>query len=897
MFQRFRSRKQLDRDLQDELAAHLALKQQRLEQQGMRPEDAQREARLALGNPAVWKESAREQWTWTGLESFWRDLTFAVRLLARDRMFTLVALLTLMLGIGANAAVFALMNGLLWRSLPVRDPQELVRIRVTNLPPNERAWLNGRATAPKERRQISFPLYQALNRSQQIFESTSGMSGNGSFVVDIGGTPHQLSMTTVTGSYFRMLGVEPEAGRMFSDADDVPGGPASGWGIVISDAVWERLFSRRPAAIGTQVTVERVPFTILGVAPARFSGVQPGMQIDVWLPLSAFEVMYPKWHWRHDPGMWMLQTMARLKPGVTLEQARQQLSAMSEPLLRQAKEQGLRAEDEKYFLAMKLDAVSARSGFSWMVESFGPVLWLLMAVVTAVLLIAATNLTNLLLARSTARRQEISIRLALGASASRVRRQLLVESTVLALTGAAMGIVFAQWLTWALLGGVSDPESPVRLDTSTDWKVLAFLAAVLIVVVVIAGWAPAWSVLRNAGNQQRTSSKPVTALRGGLIVLQMAFSVALLGGAGLLLSSLQSLLNVDTGFHSQQTVFVSADLFNAGVSRERMPQVYENLLNEVRQQPGVQAAAWTMHMPLTGGLQAYTIEVPGHNDMPANDRMVFAHHVTDGYFAAAGIALRAGRDFSPQGVNGPRSTIISENVAKKFFGSAQAAIGQRLKPNNTEWTEIIGVAADAKFQHVREPNPPTVYTSYWEEPTTLGMNLVIQYKGRREPIVTAVQGLLRREAGRLPFIKVRTLDENVEASVASERMLAQVLSGFALFALLISGTGIAGLLSYSVQLRRHEIGIRIALGAAPVQIERQFERYGAMLAAIGLCLGLGISLWLKKALDAWLFGVQSTDPRIWIAVSVVLVLCAIAAAAIPARRAARLDPMQVLRAE
>jgi hypothetical protein len=288
------NRRRLDADLNEELAAHLAFKQESLEAEGLAAGEASRQARLALGNATAWKERTREQWILPRLEGLWRDVVFGSRRLAKDKIFTTVALLTLALGIGANTAVFTLLNSLLWRALPVREPGELVRIRVTNLPPTERAWAGGRAIEPSERRQISFPMYEALGRRQQIFDGICGRAGHGQMVVEIAGVPCRLRMSVVTGTYFAVLGVEPAIGRLLSPADDIPGGPPGGLGIVISHSTWSNIFARRADIVGTRITAQQVPFTIIGVAPPHFHGVNPGVEEDFWLPLSTFETLYPK---------------------------------------------------------------------------------------------------------------------------------------------------------------------------------------------------------------------------------------------------------------------------------------------------------------------------------------------------------------------------------------------------------------------------------------------------------------------------------------------------------------------------------------------------------------------------------------------------------------------------
>jgi predicted permease len=894
-----RRRERLDADLEAELAGHLALKQQRLEAEGMAPEEAARQARLALGNPAVYGEEAREQWTFAGLESWWQDARFGMRVLRKDKLFTGVALLTLALAVGGNTAIFTLLNSLLWRALPVKQPEQLVRMRATNLPPTGRTWSNGREIKTLERRQLSFALYEALRQQKDVFAGVFGIGGQGRMVVQMDGAALQMDTTQVTGSYFQVLGVEPVAGRLLTEADDVPGGGPDGWALVISDAAWARLFGRSPAAIGKQVTMERVPFTIVGVAPATFHGVSPGVNVELWAPLSSMEATNPEWQWRTNRRAWMLETYGRLAPGLEISQADARMGAMSRSLLARAQPDGMSAQDEKYHLAIKLGMTPGRTGSSWLFSTFGPALWVLMAALGAMLLIAATNLTNLLLARSSARKQEIAVRLALGASAGKVKRQLMVESMILAGAGGVLGVMLAKALTQALIEGVAG-EGGILLETPLDWNVLGFVAVLLGVVVVVVGWAPAWSALRGAlqhGERQRAVSKATATFRAGLVVVHVAFSLTLLLAAVLLVSSLRSLLSESTGLDKAQTVFVQPDLYNAGVSRERMPRAYEEILNAARRLPGVRAAAWTMMMPLSGSLMVFTVEVPGSGAWTKNERMVFGHRVTDGYFAAAGVPLLAGRDLAGAGQGGPSTVVVSQKLAVKFYGSVAGAIGKRIKPGNMDWAEIVGVVADAKFAHVREPGPPTIYTSYWEDKESLGMTLVVNQSGSREALLTALRRLFEQQAGRTPLTTVKTIDDNLRSSMSMERMLAWVLSGFALFALLIAATGIAGVLGYAVQLRRREIGIRLALGATPGGIARQFERYGLSLAMAGLVLGSVLSYWLRKVIGAFLFRTDAAEPLLWAGVCALLLLCAAGAAALPARRAAALQPSEVLRAD
>ena len=408
------------------------MKQRQLEEQGIGPEEARLAARRSLGNTTVVKNDTREVWRFSYLESLWSDLAYSIRLLRKDRLFTLVALLTLTIGIGVNAAIFSLLNGLLWRPLPVDHPEQLVRLTVTHLPPSYRQWENGREVKRDKRRHMTFAMYQALEKRQQVFSGMLATAGGGAMHVDLNGDVHRAVVTSVTGSFFPVLGVRPEAGRLLEERDDTPGGPPGGWLLVISDALWTRLFARNPRAIGASISIEGVPFTVAGIVPASFKTINPGAETELWVPLSALEAMFTGYKLRDNRESWVIQPMARLRPGVTVDQARGYLAGIATAVLEDAMDPKLDRPDANHFLAMKFDPHPAASGLPWVADQFRSTLWILLAAVGAVLLIAVTNLTNLFLARAAARRQEIALRLSLGAPASRIRRQLMLESVLIA---------------------------------------------------------------------------------------------------------------------------------------------------------------------------------------------------------------------------------------------------------------------------------------------------------------------------------------------------------------------------------------------------------------------------------------------------------------------------------
>lgn len=889
-------RHELDQDLTDELESHLALKQLHFERQGLPPIEAARQARLALGNQTRWEESTRRHWIFPGLEALLQDLAFGLRILRKDSGFTGVIVVTLMLGIGANVAIFQLLNGLVWNSLPVDQPEQLVRIRAINLPPGERAWQSGKSVKPIERLQIPYPLYEELGKRKDLFSGIAGILGQGTFAVEVERNPHRLTASVVTGSYFPVLGIKPAAGRLLSPSDDIRGGPPEGSGVVISHRIWMRIFNQSPTAIGDVITVERMPFRIVGVTPETFDGIHPGIRTEIWLPAASFEALFPEWNWRSNPGQWTTLPFARLRVGVTLEQTRGELSRLSPALFDQVREPQLSGVDLEHHLAIRLEPVAARSGFSSIVTSYSPVLWLLLGAAGVVFLLAVLNLTNLLLARASARKPEIAIRLAVGASPARLRIQLLAETLLLATTGAALGIAFAGWASQALLVSVARDNTSITLNTDLNWPAIGFFCLLLTTVMLIAGWLPANSASAQA-SQQRTAPRAQMRLRSGLILLQFALTLTLLGAASLMLISLRSLLETPTGLNRDQTLYFSPDFINAQVPRERIPQIQANLLDQLRRQQGVVAAAWSMNIPLAGSMQRSPIEMPTHPNLSPNESMTTVHHITDGYFAAMGIPLIAGQDFSSRAVRGQKLVIVTENFARRYFKTPQAALEQRLRVNKSDWLMIAGVCADSKYTHIRDAAPPTIYTNYWDSQTARGMSLIVHFRGASAPIREFVLASIVREAGRRPYLKVSNQDEIIQSLLATDRTLTILLSCFAAFALAISATGVAGLLGYTVQLRRKEIGIRLALGATGKHIQLQILRFALGLALPGIVLGALLSYTMRQGLSAFLFEVEPGNPVIWGVSAAILLGAALMAAAIPARRAAALDPQQVLRSD
>jgi predicted permease len=897
-FWRLFSRGDREREIENELAAHVAHKRDALVRDGLSEAEAGRRARIAFGNASVWREETRGVWSLVWLEGLLQDIRFGLRTLAKDRLFAFVAVATLALGFGATTAVFSLIDGLLLRALPVPEAERLAEVHTTNLPPDIVQWVNGRKVAAREMRGASYGVMQALAADPAV-GGVLGIAGNGRSAIEANGNAMLATTVTVSGGFFDTLRLSPAAGRFFTVADDVRGGPPGGWPVVLSHSGWTRLFQKSPAAVGSVVKIERQPFVVAGIAPPSFSGVNRGLDPEIYLPFHAMEAMYGGFRW--DGSRQVAQIVVRLAPGITFESARDEILARS-PKLFSAGGLPEAASREKY-LAQKIElrrvsAASSRAG-----RTYGQALWLLLAAVGAVLLIAATNLANLSLARAMRRGPEFAVRMALGAPASRVRRQVLIEALLISTAGAASGAVLVWWLPPAIVRLFSTSANSIHVDTTPDWTIALFAAALLIATTFVAGWAPATVSSRTTPNRLlKASSRVSKSVRGraALIALQTALTLVLLMGTSLLAASLRELWREGIGMDGANTAFCLPDLYNAGIDRKHMGRVYENILRGTRELPGVESASWTLTIPMTGSMQAFQVTAAGRPSAPEMSNLTFRHQVSDGYFRSVGLPLIAGVDF-PAGATGRRNTcVLSESAAIRLFGSAGEAVGRVVVPGKLPPAEVIGVSGDAKYIHLREPSPPTIYTPYWSEEVRPGMTLVVRAagsKGQAAATTAAINKLFRDEAGRMPHVRFETAESLRAALTAQERALTWLLGGLGAIALLISATGIAGLLAYSVEQRRKEIGVRLALGAPPRSIRRSFAFRAMGWVAAGIALGMAAAWPLRRVLDSFLFRTSTADWHVWAAAVIVLLAVAAAASYGPALRASRTNILDALRVD
>jgi predicted permease len=820
------------------------------------------------------------------LAALWQDLRFGARMLLKQPGFTVIAVLTLSLGVGANTAIFSVVNSLLLRPLPYREPEQLVKVFRT--PPNPTKGMLPSIW--------SYPRFEMLRDQNRSFSAVAGFNQS---PYNLTGTdaPEQLQKETVSDGYFPLLGVNTIVGRSFTTED-------AGTTALLGYGLWQRRFGGDPQVIGKTIELDKQAFTIVGVLPPGFRG-QSGTA-DVWLSMSAAPkfvptiLTHPNDHW--------FQVVARLKDGVTLEQAQadmQRVSAQIEqkyPSPPDTLSGGAKTIVLEPFQAAKVDPVLKTSFL------------LLMAAVGMALLIACANVANLLLARAMVRRREFALRAALGASRQRLLRQLITESLLLALTGAALGALVAHWGV-ALLMRIR-PSDDTQFWTSyshtfnfftinLDWRALGFNFALALLTGLLFGLLPALQssfinvndALKEgpggsgAGFQGRRRS----SVRSMLVVGEVAIALVLLGGAGLMINSLLRLQSVNLGFAPENLLQMTL------YARDAKLEFYEGLLARVQALPGVEAASFSRNIPLLGRYARAVIDIEGRADVKKAG--VGFHSVSPDYFKTLGIELLRGRVFTAQDRAGaPRVALLNKTAAEKFF-PGEDPIGKRLRPyvtpqyQTTEvFVEIVGVVADAPYGRLEEAIGPDIYVSALQ-PTDPMRLLIVRSSVEASALTAAVRREVLALDRNVPLTAIQTMKERVAEVTSHTRFIALSLGLFAGLALLLAGIGIYGVMAYSVSARTREIGVRMALGAQSGNVLRLVIGQGMKLALAGVALGLVASVALTRTMKNLLFGVSATDPATFAAIVLLLTLVALLACYVPARRAAKVDPMTTLRSE
>ena len=894
------SRRRLYDELSEEIRAHLDEKIEELLARGMPRKEAVASARRELGNLTLLEEDSRAVWRWPSAEDFFMDIRYGLRTLARNPGFTAVAVLTLALGIGANTAIFSLMNAVLLRNLPVKNPSQLVLFGAGR-------WGGIMDEVPSRSWQLfSFPFYRDVQADKSVFTDVTAME---SMPNDVHGTIGESSESEaiqarlVSGTYFSTLGVHPILGRTFTEDDDrIPGGSPV---AVASYGWWKRRFGGDPSIIGKKMSVGPTVYTVIGVAPAEFFGTTVGESPDVWIPLSMQELLPPGWKGLHDKLFQSLYIIARRKPGVSVEQAQANLNLRFQQFLHEIigshPTQKQLDDIQRAFIELTPGAL----GISRLRAQFSKPLRILMAAVGLVLLIACTNIANLLLARARNREREIAVRMSIGAGRMRVIRQLMTESFLLATLGAILGIAFATWTSKLLLLMVSAGAQTLPLSVAPDSRVLLFTLLVSLVTPLLFGMAPAWRAARielNSSLKNRRSTAPVhSPLAKALIVAQVALSLVLLIGAGLFLRTLVNLTNVDMGFNKNSVLLFQIEPASVGYKEDsRLARLYEQIEQRVTAVPGVQAASFSM---FTFNQGSWSEDAWAQQESPEvkSNREILYNKVGTGFFSTLGLPLVAGRTFDLQDTaNSLKVAVINETMARRFFpnmsplGRTFRFGGPDAKLENDR--TVIGVVKDAKYMALKERRWPAAYLPYSQEVGYL-WDFEVRYSGDAGSIMAAIREAIRQVDPRIPVTGVGTLAEEVDRSVVDQRLTAQLSSVFSIVAVFLACMGIYGLMSYSVVHRRNEIGIRMALGAQQGQVLRVILRQGFLLAAAGVAVGVALAFVLTRFLGSLLFDVRPVDSVTFVCVACLLMLVSLSACYLPARRAMRVDPFVALRYE
>ena len=840
-----------------------------------------------------------------------RDLNFALRTLRRTPGFTLVAVLTLALGIGANAAIFTLLNQVLLRLLPVKDPHSLVMLTMRG----KHYGSNWGSNA------ISYPMYKDFQAHNEVF---SGMMARFPTYasVTIGNASERVKAELVSGTYFDVLGVTTAIGRPFTPDDDKTrdGHPL----VILSYNYWRDKFGAKPDVIGSTILVNNNKMTVTGVAQAGFDGVELGDPPSIFVPMMMQLELMPgnKDMLTNRRNRWV-NAFGRLKPGVSAEKAKASLQPYMHSMLEmEVKEEAFRNAspyDREQFLKCWMDVIPGSQGRQNVQRGLSTPLWVLMATTGMVLLIACANIANLLLARATRRQKEMAIRLAIGASRGRIISQLLIEMLVLAMAGGVLGLLLAFWADKALMS-IYLPADSARLNitTSPDLRVLLFTFGVSALTALAFGLVPALQTTKpNVGTVLKDEASAVVGsgnkgLRKSLVVVQVALSLLLLIGAGLFLRSLENLSQLGPGFNASRLIGFEIDPSLSGYTPERGKLAYRELTASLKSLPGVEGVGLASMRILENDEWDSSMTVEGYNpDKPDDRAEPYMNSISPNYFAALGVPIVAGRDFtdadSRQVKHGekdddyvPATVMINETFARKFF-PGRDPIGRHLgfgsDPGTKTDMEIIGVVKDIKYTSLRDEIPPQAYIPYLADRGVGGMTVYVRTTANPKSMMNLIRDKVRDLDPNMPIFDMRTTDEQIQNSLSAERMIASLSTVFGLLATILAAVGLYGLMAYNVVQRTREIGIRMALGAAQGDVVWMVMRDVLILVGVGIAVGVPAALALTSVVRSQLYGLTGHDPMTLILATLGLAVVAFAAGYIPAIRASRLDPMRALRYE
>jgi predicted permease len=872
-------RTRLEQELDEEFQFHLEQRIEAAVQQGLTPAEARAEAIRALDNMALRKEQCRDARGLRLIEDFAQDLRYAARTLRKSPAFAAVAVLSLALGIGANTAIFSVMDVLLLRPLPVPNAGRL-----------ELVSLSGK---DRPRYSFTYTLFELIRDRNQVFAQTFAWSTI-QLQTPVGSDMVHVPATFASGDYFAGLGTQPILGRVFGREEDRSAGASPV--AVISDGFWSRRYGRNPAVAGQSIVLNGIAVTIIGVMPQGFFGAEVGNAPDVWVPLNLQRRLEDP-RCISSPSCWYLRVMADPKPGVSEPQARAQLQIISRGIMEDAHPPA-RPDRRTAFLSQVVQAEPGATGWTGLRSQVRGPLRVLMALVAFVLLIACANMANLLTARAAARHKEVAIRLAMGAARWRVIRQLLTESLLLAGAGAVLGFLIAIWATRVLIAMVS---STAVLDLRPDWRVLMFTALAALGTGLLFGLAPAFRATRaGIGVALRERGHQIQGGEGRfgftrlLLGAQVALSIVLLAAAGLLAGSLVRLITQNPGFDPRGVTVLSLDTKKLPQKGPALLDLYDTILHRTREMPGVESASTGYTMLTNSGWDNF-VTIPGRPDIPEDQRDACINPVSSDYLRTMRIPLLAGRDFTDaDSERSQKVALLSENAARRWF--PRGALGAELifRNNNTDYNiRIVGITRDVKYFNLREEFPNVMFLAYnqWDQHSGIAIRTA-------EPIsrtYSKFRDVLRQVAPGTPIGTVKTMEDVIDELTGTERLTAYLSLFFAGLALLLTAVGLYGILAYAVARRTSEIGVRMALGAQRGTVIWLVMRDAMANLAVGAALGLAVVIACSKLIASLLYGVRPNDPGMMLtAITALAAVCAFAAW-IPARRASRLDPMTALR--
>ncbi len=825
------------------------------------------------------------------LQTIWQDLRFALRTLLKSPAFTVTAVLTLALGIGANTAIFQLLDAVRLRSLPVADPNSLVKVQIKGF--QGFGWFENDTA-------ITTPLFDQIRKQRGAFSGFFSWNSN-RFYIGQGDQVRLAEGMWVSGELFQMLGIVPIRGRLFTPDDDRPGCGISG--AVISYSFWQSEYGGKDTAIGSSIVIYGHSAPVIGVTPPGFFGLEVGKEFAVAVPTCTVPRFIPGDGTLIRRDIFWLQIMGRLKPGASVHQASAQLQAASPGMFEATVPLGYSPSEQDTYRNFRLAAYPGRNGRNAPRESYDTSLWLLLGTTGLVLLIACANLANLMLARASSREKEMAVRLALGASSRRILRQLLLESFVLAITGSLLGVGLASFLSRTVVRLLSTERDPFYLATSIDWRVLSFTAFVAVSTCLLFGLAPAVQSSRTepgtvlkSGGRGMTAGRQRFSFQQALVISQIAFSLVLLAGALLFVRSFWNLMTLDPGFREGGILRVYLNFKRLDLPPERYETFKHELLEQIRTIPMVEAAATSTHVPLDGGFFSLDVRI---GSMEGSPKVTW---VSPGYFQTMQIPLLAGRDFTDRDTTAsPPVAIVNETFARQFFG-AGTPLGKTLRTvaephyKATEY-EIVGLTKDTKYSGLRDAVSPEIFVPAQQYPEKIYLtNVFVRHSAPSAAVIAA----LREKLGPLyPEMKVEThvFQTEIQSGLVRERLMALLSGFFGVLAALLAMIGLYGVIAYIIALRRNEIGIRMALGATRQNVIAIILRQTLALLGLGVAIGLLFTVAVTNGARSLLFGLHANDPLTLIAAALFLTVVALAASFWPAYRATRHNPMKALRYE